>query len=185
MAGFTFPPEIQRVMLDLQIDQMERDRKRVLADPVAHKLTLYFPEGSRGPNWRYVKVEKAGFPQVRYCYSTSRNLAGYFLGWRETINRDGSGKRDQWVASKRRETVRQKAHQRVEAHNRRVKPKPPKPPVEERRLSYWVSEHLGDGRTRGLGRVVTKGGPDRALEIARERWPHATAELRTFRLGRD
>lgn len=115
-----FPPEIETMMLEMQVEAHERQRKAVLADPAKHKLTLHFPEGSGGPNWRYCPVEKSGWPRVRYCYATSRNLAGYFLGWRETVNKDGSGKRDQWTASKRRNTVRDRAIERARAHNKRL-----------------------------------------------------------------
>lgn len=114
------PPEIESVMLRMQVDAHERQRAAVLANPARHKLTTHFPEGAR-MNSRYCRVDKAGFPVVRYCYSTERNLAGYFLGWRETIKRDGSGKRDQWIASKRRVVVREKAISRARAHNSRLR----------------------------------------------------------------
>jgi len=181
------PKEISDLMLEMEIDSRQRQRRAVLADPTKHKLTLLFPENSR-MNSRYYKVEKAGFPHVRYCYSTERNLAGYFLGWRETIGKDGSGKRDQWVASKRRLTVHDKARDRAAAHNRRVKPKPVKPP-EERRLTYWISENgpgptPGSSWSRGLGKIVTRGGLNSALDLALIKWPHTTGELRAMRLGR-
>lgn len=113
------PPEIETMMLEMQIEAIKRRRAAVLADPVKHKLTLEFPEGAR-MSWRYCRVEKAGWPRVRYCYSTERNLAGYFLGWRETVKKDGNGRRDQWIASKRRNTVRDKAISRAKAHNDRL-----------------------------------------------------------------
>lgn len=116
------PREIQTMMMEMHVDMLERQRAAVLRDPVKHKLTLHFPTGSR-MSWRYCRVEKAGWPRVRYCYSTERNLAGYFLGWRETVKKDGSGKRDMWLASKRRTIVREKAIARARAHNKRVRPK--------------------------------------------------------------
>jgi hypothetical protein len=182
-----FPPEIERMMLEMQVEGLERQRAAVLADPLKHKLTLHFPEGAR-LNWLYFKVAKSAWPEVRYCYSTERNLAGYFLGWRETINRDGSGKRDQWVASKRRKTVADKARSRSTAHNRRVKAKPVKP-LEERRTTYWISESgtgpgAGQSWSRGLGKIVTEGGPNNALDEARIRWPDAGGELTAVHIGR-
>jgi hypothetical protein len=115
------PPEIQRFMLEMQVTAMESRRKAVLADPVKHKLTLEFPEGAR-MNWRYWgTLRPSKNVTVRYCYATERNLAGYFLGWRETFNeKTGRGKRDQWQASKRRTTVRDKALARKKAHEKRL-----------------------------------------------------------------
>jgi hypothetical protein len=180
------PKEIQRFMLEMQVESIERQRKAVLADPVKHKLTLHFPE--KAPmNYRYFKVDKAGFPQVHYCWATGRNLAGYFLGWRETIKRDGSGKRDQWVASKRREVVKMKARDRRDAHQARVKPKPIRP-LEERRTTYWISERIPGPQpnctgSRGLGKIVTSGGPNNALDLARIKWPDA-GEIVAIHIGR-
>lgn len=118
--GFTFPEPIQRMMLDLQIDQMKRIRARVLADPAGHKLTLEFPENAR-MRWLYYQVKGKRGPRVRYCYSTERNLAGYFLGWREVWDeRKGLGRRDQLIASKRRKTVADRALARLKAHEARL-----------------------------------------------------------------
>jgi hypothetical protein len=119
VSGFTFPPEISRFMLEMQVEALERRRKAVLADPVKHKKTLDFPEGARMA-WRYWEVKGKRFPRVRYCYSTERNLAGYFLGWRETINRDGSGERDQWLANKRRASLKNAMLNRYKAHQARL-----------------------------------------------------------------
>jgi hypothetical protein len=119
VAELVLPREIQNLLLEMQVEGSERRRKAVLADPAKHKKTLEFPEGAR-LNWRYWEVKGKRFPKVRYCYSTERNLAGYFLGWRETINRDGSGKRDMWLANKRRTAVRDAAQKRRDAHQSRV-----------------------------------------------------------------
>lgn len=184
-----FPPEIERMMLEMRVDQLERERARVLADPVKHKLTTLFPEGAR-MNYHYWPVDKATWPRVRYCYSTERNLAGYFLSWRETVKKDGNGKRDQWIASKRRNTVRDRAEARADAHNARVKPKPRKP-VEERNATWWISENTqreigGELKScsRTLGKIATKGGQTVALEKARIKWPDTPGELRAFHMGR-
>ncbi len=177
--------EIELMMLEMKVDAHERQRAAVLADPVKHKLTLHFPSGAR-MNYRYCPVDKAGWPRVIYCYATERNLAGYFLGLRETIKRDGSGKRDQWTASKRRNTVRDKAIARAKAHNERVRPKPRKS-LEDRRATYWISEQAAIPQgmtTRGLGKIVTTGGPNNALDLARIKWPNATGDLVATHMGR-
>lgn len=181
-----FPEPIQRLMLEMQLEANERQRAAVLADPVKHKLTLHFPEDAR-MNSMFYRVKKATFPEVRYCYATGRNLAGFFLGWRETINRDGSGKRDQWVARRSRKAVCAIAERRWKAHNARVKPKPVKP-LEERRTTYWISERLPGltpncSGSRGLGKIVTTGGPNTALDLARTKWPNA-GEIVATHIGR-
>jgi hypothetical protein len=112
------PAHIQRIMLEMQLASLERHAEAVKADPAKHKLTLQFPPGAK-LNWRYWQVHKAKVPRVRYCYSTERNLAGYFLCWRETWN-GRVGKRDLFVASKRRATVKAKALQRLKAHHKRL-----------------------------------------------------------------
>lgn len=182
-----FPEPIQRLMLELQADQLDRERKRVVADPAKHKKTLFFPEDAK-MNYRYFAVNKTG-PEIRYCWSTSRNLAGYFLGWRETVKRDGSGKRDRWLAFKRRDSVKCAARDRRDAHQKRVTPKPVKP-IEERQTTYWISENWQEeigGRlqscSRGLGKIITTGGPNNALDKARAKWPDAR-NIRAFHIGR-
>lgn len=121
MSGFTFPPAVQNFMLEMEIQAIKSRRARVLADPVKHKATLEFPEGAR-MNSRYCEVRGKREPRVRYCYSTERNLAGYFLGWREVWHdKKGVGRRDQLIASKRRNTVRDKAIERRKAHEARLK----------------------------------------------------------------
>lgn len=121
MSGFTFPEPIQRMMLEMQLEANERERAAVLANPIKHKLTLHWPEDSGGPNTLHYTVKGKRGPEVSYGYTTSRNLAGYFLGFRETINRKtGRGKRDMWIASKRRKTVADKALARYRAHKARI-----------------------------------------------------------------
>lgn len=115
------PEPIQRIMLEMQVEQLERTRSAVLADPAKHKLTTHFPDNAR-MRWIYYEVKGKRGPRVRYCYSTERNLAGYFLGWRETFDaKKGRGKRDMWIASKRRKTVDAKALQRKRSHEARLK----------------------------------------------------------------
>lgn len=180
------PAPIQQLMLEMQVESIQRQRKAVLADPVRHKKTLHFPEGAP-MNYRYYRVDKASWPKVDYCWSTGRNLAGYFLGWRETTSRDGSGKRDMWLASKRRDVVKVAARDRRDAHNARVQPKP-KVPLEQRRTTYWISERVpgtqpGVTGSRGLGKVVVEGGPNAALDAARTKWPDA-GEIVAVHIGR-
>jgi hypothetical protein len=116
------PEPLQKMLLEMQIAQIESARSAVLADPVKHKLTLQFPEGAR-MRWLYYEVKGKRGPRVRYCYSTERNLAGYFLAWRETWDpKRRRGKRDQFIASKRRKTVADKTRARHKAHEGRLTP---------------------------------------------------------------
>lgn len=117
----TLPLEIQNMMLEMQIAGIERRRAAIVADPVKHKLALDFPEGARMNSRYWGKIKVSKNRTVSYHYSTERNLAGYFLGWRETWDtKKGEGKRDQWIASKRRTTVHDKAKQRTDAHKKRL-----------------------------------------------------------------
>lgn len=118
MAGL--PEPIQRMMLEMQVESQQRLRRRILEDPARFKATLEFPEGARMSSQYWGDIKTPG-RLVRYCYSTERNLAGYFLTWRTVLNlKTQTGKRDQIVASKRRATVREKALARTNAHKARL-----------------------------------------------------------------
>lgn len=114
------PIEFQNMLLEMQIDGIQRRRKAVLDNPAAHKTTLDFPEGAR-MNWHYWGDINSRGKRYRYCYSIERNLAGYFLGWREVWDRKrGVGQRDMIRASKRRTTVKEQALKRYKAHKARL-----------------------------------------------------------------
>jgi hypothetical protein len=119
----TLPPEIRNMMMEMQIEGIERGRKAVLANPEKHKKTLQFPENAR-MRWLYYGSITSRGKRYRYCYSTERNLAGYFLGWREVWSiKSGLGRRDMISASKRRKTVSEQALKRHNAHKARLKGK--------------------------------------------------------------
>lgn len=104
-----------------EIQQMDRERAvaRAKADPKTNKLTRVFDGEMR---WRYFDAGKDGRGwNVRFCWSTTRNAAGYFLGWRELLPPKWSRakfdmKRDQWIARKARHRCKTKALQRLERH---------------------------------------------------------------------
>ena len=66
-------------------------------------VTRFFKNGKLGHRfWRY----QDGNREIRFCYSTHRNVAGNFLVWRETwtgAKGKRKGKRDQfaWTDSKK------------------------------------------------------------------------------------
>jgi hypothetical protein len=77
---------------------MDAELKRVKANPEANRLTLIFENGT---NYRYFRTERnKGGPEVRFCWTTKRNAAGYFLAFREIIYKKGTSERDQLVADK-------------------------------------------------------------------------------------
>jgi hypothetical protein len=87
---------------DMERSSMEREEAAAKADPVKHKLTKVFS----GPmNYRYYRTKDGRGREVRFCYSTVRNVAGYFLAWREVLNKDGTGKRGGWIANRRKQTL--------------------------------------------------------------------------------
>lgn len=100
---------------------MQIDVDLAKADPEKHKLTLVFDGPMR---WRYFDAGKDGRGwNVRFCWSTTRNAAGYFLSWREVRPPKGSSakfvmKRDQWIARKARhrcKTMCEKRYDRFKA----------------------------------------------------------------------
>lgn len=106
--------EVQKMFAEIwgsmQREGMERKERAAKADPKAHKLTTIF----KNSNYRYVYGGYNGKNQlVLYCWSSHRNVAGYFLGWRETQRRNKTGKRDQWAARKSRKTVMELAQRRA------------------------------------------------------------------------
>ena len=52
--------------------------------------------------------------RVRFCYSSHRNMAGFFLGWREVISASKI-KRDMWAARRVRGALALLATKRAEA----------------------------------------------------------------------
>jgi len=105
-------PAIRRLLQDLHQDVLEDRARRAKASPKAHKLTKTFD----GPlRWRYYSAGRDRRDRkVSFCYTTVRNAAGYYLGWREVEGANG-GKRDQWTASKTRRVVAERAKQRRDA----------------------------------------------------------------------
>ncbi|MGH9806638.1 MAG: hypothetical protein ACRD9W_05160 [Terriglobia bacterium] len=68
------------------------------ANSAKHKLSRWFDDS----RYQYWDAGKNGRNQtVRFAYSSHRNIAGYFLTWREVIGKQGR-KRDQWSARKSR-----------------------------------------------------------------------------------
>ena len=64
---------------------------------------------------RYWRAGRDGLGrEVRFCWSSHRNVAGYFLTWREVIGKSGF-KRSQFSAHRSRKACRAMAERRREA----------------------------------------------------------------------
>jgi hypothetical protein len=78
----------------------DREEAEAKADPVRHKLSKLFDNS----NYRYYRSKDGRGREVRFCYSCHRNVAGYFLAWREVIGKK-EAKRDGWIANRRKQTL--------------------------------------------------------------------------------
>jgi len=115
MTTLQLPPEIQKLMgemwADIQQSSHKREEARAKVDPQAHKMSRVLANS----NYRYLRAGEDGRGrEVRFCWSTHRNVAGYFLGWRELVGKQG-GKRDRWTARRVRGRVKEIAERRANA----------------------------------------------------------------------
>lgn len=102
--------EVQALMDDFE-------EARACSDPVGNKKTRLFRGGLR---YRYFPGGRDGLGrELRFAYTTRRNVAGYFLGFREVVSKHGDGYRDGFFAHRRRKTVRDRA--RLLAERQRAK----------------------------------------------------------------
>lgn len=113
------PEPIRTFLLEQEVARRENLVRRIKADPIAHKATLQWADGVE-PRWLYFEggIDRRG-TRRRFCYTTTRNAAGYFLAFDEVIRKDGRGERARIVASKRRKTVAEKARARWTAFRNR------------------------------------------------------------------
>ena len=91
-------PEIQDLLRSFESMNNEREEAAAKADPLKHKTTRLFGAGVSA-SYRYYGGKRNGKGQrVMFCYSVHRNVAGFFLGWREVYMKNGTVKRDRWVS---------------------------------------------------------------------------------------
>lgn len=120
MTTFQLSGDLARMFADHDRAAMKREDEQAQAAPRAHKLTRVFV-GRYGLNYSYLTAGVNGKGQsVCFCWSTHRNAAGYFLGWRQTRMVKGTVKRDRWVARKQRKAVARVAERRVAAFRKAV-----------------------------------------------------------------
>jgi hypothetical protein len=104
-------PVIRELCANFAATNREREAKAAAADPRAHKLSRVMNDTA----YRYWRAGKdARGREVRFCYSSRRNVAGYFLGWREIASK-AQTKRDQWCARKTRAACEEVARRRQNA----------------------------------------------------------------------
>ncbi len=68
----------------------------------------------------YIETDKM---QVAYCWTTRRNVAGYFLGWRQIKRKSGRIERDQFVSRKSKKRLAALQTRRADALRKKVKEK--------------------------------------------------------------
>jgi len=115
-VAFDMPPDLQALWAQLEQENRQATVRRAKADPAGHKLSRVFSGPMR---WRFYE-SKAGRSQcVRFCWSTTRNCAGYFLTWVETHYKKGTGARRKWSARRQRQDAKAIALRRFRAHQAR------------------------------------------------------------------
>lgn len=110
-----FPQAIELMLLEMEASRREALVGRIKADPIKYKTALQWADGAE-PRWRYFDggVDRRGVRR-RFCWTTTRNAAGYFLAFNEVVRKNGSGERKDIVASKRRATCKERARARYRA----------------------------------------------------------------------
>ena len=91
-------PEFRELFASFAKMNNEREEAAAKANPLANKTSRLFAAGVSA-GYRYYGGKRNGKGQrVLFCYSVHRNVAGFFLGWREVYMKNGNVKRDRWVS---------------------------------------------------------------------------------------
>jgi hypothetical protein len=91
-------PEIREMLLSFEKMNNDREEAAAKREPLKHKTCRLFGAGVSA-SYRYYGGKRNGKGQrVMFCYSVHRNVAGFFLGWREVYMKNGTVKRDRWLA---------------------------------------------------------------------------------------
>lgn len=107
-------PGIAELLHDMERASRERIARLAEADPAKHKKARVFPRGVPA-SYRYFLAGKDGKGrEVRFCYSVHRNVAGYFLGWREVVGKTQT-KRDGWLANRTKRRLIERGRARSQA----------------------------------------------------------------------
>lgn len=104
---------------DMEAVRAKELRELAKRDPIGNRLVKLFDKGT---NYRFYYSTDGRGRKIRFCYSIHRNVAGYFLGWREVepAKRTGYWKRDKWIASRKKRRIVDVARNRSEAHRTKM-----------------------------------------------------------------
>lgn len=87
-------------------------------EPEENKLTTLMPPGVELTYSHADAGKNTSGETVRFCTADHPNVAGYYLGWRETVKtrggEEGTPRRREWVASKNPVTLEKLAKRRAE-----------------------------------------------------------------------
>lgn len=97
----------------MEQETMTRESEAAKADPRKHRLSRVMQNGNL--NYVYTNAGKDGRGSiVWFCRSTQRNVAGYFLAWRQ-VETKAKVKRDRWIASRSKKRVQDVCKKRAAA----------------------------------------------------------------------
>jgi hypothetical protein len=99
--------------------EMKIEREAAKADPLGHKLSPIFEHGKL--RYRYYAVKPTKTREVRYCWTTYPNVAGFYLTWRETET-ETRVTRDKHSSRRIRKAAKALAYSRYVAHKERIAP---------------------------------------------------------------
>lgn len=112
---FDMKMRLAQIVKRFNDDVNKKESERAKADPKANKLTRVM-EGKYGMRYWWLYAGKDGLGRkVWFCWTRHRNVAGYFLGWRQVENKKGLIKRDQWIARKVKKRAKAVAERRAAA----------------------------------------------------------------------
>ena len=165
---------------------MEAEEAAAKRDPAKYRLSTVMERGKplSYRHWGAVKDKRGR--RISYCWSVHRNVAGFFLGWREIetpIKRKRPAKVGELVATTKRDqfTARRVKKRLEELQKRRTEALRAKYPSAPKKPRWWISDKH-DGRTFGLG-WVRAADENRAIAAAKKRWPaaHSPQAMRATR----
>ncbi len=101
---------LQGLINDFERTRQQRELAAIKANPRAHRNTMIWSE--KGLRWRYFEAKNGRGQTVHFCWSTTRNAAGWFCTWREVHYKNGTAKRFDFRFRKSRKRCREIAEAR-------------------------------------------------------------------------
>lgn len=97
---------IERIWRDVHRNMLAAEAIAAKRDPVAHKLTRVMEKPMTYRYYRQLGTRRGRI--VRWCWTCHRNVAGYFLAWREVETKD-EVVRDRWIANRVRKRLQERS----------------------------------------------------------------------------